>query len=192
MVIRNLVDSNVFVRSVLLSAEKFAKEPLVGTFGVANDVAIDRMSEFLTLNVVRLLKDLMTIVTLDDVNHENICCLNTALVILIFQHRRARLPAILEALRDHEELAGKTGYVSSNFRSLLWFWIQYYTPRGRDRLSLEHSSEVKFDEWRTVVALLCADDGSSTALVASPLALPPSPYSRLYASFVQPPQRQCS
>ncbi|GLE03130.1 hypothetical protein PINS_up012009 [Pythium insidiosum] len=183
VVIRNLVDSNVFVRSMLLSAEKFAKSPMDGTFGMADDSAMDRMSEFLTVNVVRLLKDLMTIVSLDDVNHENICCLNTAIVVFIFQHRRNRLPVLLDALREHEAMTGKTGYVCDNFRSLLWFWIQYYTPRGRDRLSLEHSSDIPFEEWRNVVALLCADDGSETALMSAPARLPPSPYSRLYASL---------
>ncbi|CAI5715250.1 unnamed protein product [Peronospora effusa] len=182
VVILNLVDSNVFVRSMLLSSEKFAKQPTSGTFGIADDYEMDRMSEFLTVNLVRLLRDLMTIVTTDDINHENICCLNTAIVILVFQHRRQRLPAILEALRDHEDVSGKQGYVCDNFRGLLWFWIQYYTPRGRDRLGLEHSSDVKFEEWRHVVTLLCADDGSETALLATPASLPLSPYSRLYAT----------
>ncbi|KAG6954231.1 hypothetical protein JG687_00011920 [Phytophthora cactorum] len=182
VVILNLVDSNVFIRSMLLSSEKFAKQPESGTFGMADDYEMDRMSEFLTVNLVRLLRDLMTIVTMDDINHENICCLNTAIVILVFQHRRKRLPAILEALRDHEDVSGKQGYVCDNFRGLLWFWIQYYTPRGRDRLGLEHSSEVKFEEWRHVVSLLCADDGSETALLSTPARLPPSPYSRLYAT----------
>uniref|UniRef100_M4B7B6 Short transient receptor potential channel 4-associated protein n=1 Tax=Hyaloperonospora arabidopsidis (strain Emoy2) TaxID=559515 RepID=M4B7B6_HYAAE len=188
VVVLNLVDSNVFIRSMLLSSEKFAKRPTSGTFGLVDDFEMDRMSEFLTVNLVRLLRDLMTIVTMDDINHENICCLNTAIVIFVFQHRRQRLPAILEALRDYEDVSGKQGYVCNNFRGLLWFWIQYYTPRGRDRLGLEHSSEVKFEEWRHVVSLLCADDGSKTALLSTPARLPLSAYSRLYAT----PRRRCS
>lgn len=178
----NLVDSNVFIRSMLLSAEKFAESPSSGTFGLANEYTMDRMSEFLTVNIVRLLRDLMTVVSMEEVNHENICCLNTAIVILIFQHRRGRLASVLDALRSHEELSGKEGYICRNFRGLLWFWIQYYTPRGRDRLGLEHSSDVKFEEWQRVVALLCADDGSATALLAAPIRLPQSPYSRLYTA----------
>ncbi|DAZ98961.1 TPA: hypothetical protein N0F65_000493 [Lagenidium giganteum] len=181
VVIKNLVDSNVFIRSMLLSLERFSKLPNVGTFGIAEDGEIDRMSEFLTVNIVRLLRDLMTIVTLDDVNHENICCLNTAIVILIFQNRRHRLGAILDALRVHEGSADQQGSICGNFRELLWFWIHYYTPRGRDRLSLEHSSDVKFEEWRHVVTLLCADDGSETALLPAPMRLPPSPYAQLYS-----------
>ncbi|KAL3661639.1 hypothetical protein V7S43_013398 [Phytophthora oleae] len=188
VVILNLVDSNVFIRSMLLSSEKFAKQPESGIFGLADDYEMDRMSDFLTVNLVKLLRDLMTIVNIDDINHENICCLNTAIVILVFQHRRRRLPAILEALRDHEDVSGKQGYICDNFRRLLWFWIQYYTPRGRDRLGLEHSSEVKFEEWRHVVSLLCADDGSDTALLTTPARLPPTPYSRSYAT----PRARCN
>ncbi|KAG1698050.1 hypothetical protein DVH05_015533 [Phytophthora capsici] len=188
VVILNLVDSNVFIRSMLLSSEKFAKQPESGIFGLADDYEMDRMSEFLTVNLVKLLRDLMTIVNMDDINHENICCLNTAIVILVFQHRRRRLPAILEALRDHEDVSGKQGYICDNFRRLLWFWIQYYTPRGRDRLGLEHSSEVRFEEWRRVVSLLCADDGSDTALLTTPARLPPTPYSRSYTT----PRARCN
>lgn len=64
-----------------------------------------------------------------------------------------------------------------NFRELLWFWNEYYHHRGRDRLSLEFSSHIPFAEWRHVVDLLCADDGSPTALLPHPIELPTSPYS---------------
>ena len=49
---------------------------------------------------------------------------------------------------------------------------------GRDRLSLEFSSHIRFQEWHHVVSLLAADDGSDTALVRSPVRLPRSPYQR--------------
>ena len=65
-----------------------------------------------------------------------------------------------------------------NFREVLWFWTEYYTHRGRDRLSLEFSSHIRFQEWNHVVSLLVADDGSATALVRSPVRLPRSPYQR--------------
>ncbi|RHY56310.1 hypothetical protein DYB30_007637 [Aphanomyces astaci] len=139
--------------------------------------SLARLFEFLQLNSVRLLRHLMTIVTLDDINHENICCLNTAVVMLVFEHRQRRLPRMLEALRQLQtEVDDGNTDLCVNFRSLLWFWVQYYVPRGRDRLSLEHSSDMKFSEWYSVVALLCADDGSPAALLPAPTLLPASPY----------------
>ncbi|RLO03722.1 hypothetical protein DYB28_007799 [Aphanomyces astaci] len=166
VVVSNLVDSNVFVRSMLLSVETHPRTS-------AMFPSLARLFEFLQLNSVRLLRHLMTIVTLDDINHENICCLNTAVVMLVFEHRQRRLPRMLELQTEVDD--GNTD-LCVNFRSLLWFWVQYYVPRGRDRLSLEHSSDMKFNEWYSVVALLCADDGSPAALLPAPTLLPASPY----------------
>lgn len=66
--------------------------------------------------------------------------------------------------------------VLRSFRRLLWFWGEYYQRGGRDRLSLEFSTHVKFWAWKRVIRLLCADDGSPTALVEKPISLPRSPY----------------
>lgn len=77
---------------------------------------------------------------------------------------------------DGDELAQDGPTVLRGFRRLLWFWGEYYLRGGRDRLSLEFSTHVKFWAWKRVVRLLCADDGSPTALVDVPLRLPRSPY----------------
>ena len=71
---------------------------------------------------------------------------------------------------------GDRSDVMRNFREVLWFWIEYYSHRGRDRLSLEFSSHIRFHEWYHVVTTLTADDGSPTSLVRAPVRLPLSPY----------------
>ena len=38
-----------------------------------------------------------------------------------------------------------------NFRELLWYWEEYYHRRGRDRLSLEFSTHIRFEEWQRLV-----------------------------------------
>ena len=38
-----------------------------------------------------------------------------------------------------------------NFREILWYWAEYYTRRGRDRLSLEFSTHVPFYKWKEIV-----------------------------------------
>lgn len=160
---------------------------------------IERLAWFLSANQTRLLRDLLGVVDLRNINHENICCLNTAVVVAIFAHRRRQLSRVLEELRLEKLASGKEeskkygpgagttsrgglatigdrSDVLRNFRELLWFWTEYYTHRGRDRLSLEFSSHLRFQEWKTVVSLLCADDGSRTSLVTRPVRLPKSPY----------------
>jgi hypothetical protein len=72
----------------------------------------------------------------------------------------------------------KDGDAAQNFRELIWFWKEYYSHRGRDRLSLEFSSHLRFQEWKNVVSVLGGDDGSSTSLLPKPVRLPRSPYQR--------------
>lgn len=196
---------------------------------------VERLSWFLAANQARLLRDLLGVVDLRNINHENICCLNTAVVVAIFAHRRQQLSTLLDELRrmnddeketkrraeqgslqrddvvdrvflqalrsleidqqqqQHDRPAygrmanialnssqaiGDRTDVMRNFREVLWFWMEYYTHRGRDRLSLEFSSRIRFQEWNHVVSLLTADDASLTALVSRPVRLPRSPYQR--------------
>ena len=142
-------------------------------------------------------------------------CLNTAIVLMIFAHRRGELHEILNTFkemedhrrRDRHRMEDETfiegmqalgidhGLVESaskfvlrkesslkeadaiqNFRELIWFWTEYYTHRGRDRISLEFSSHIRFREWKQVCSLLSADDGSCASLIIKPLRLPRSPY----------------
>jgi len=201
--------------------------------------SVERLSWFLAANQTRLLRDLLGVVDLRNINHENICCLNTAVVIAIFAYRRNELGSLLQDLgrlniveretkrrarnfaasddnvidrafaqalkyMDMDEKIAPAPYarraslsrrasltyygtkseigdkndVLRNFREVLWFWIEYYTHRGRDRLSLEYSSHLRFQEWVDVVSLLSADDSSPTSLVHQPVRLPRSPYGR--------------
>ena len=91
--------------------------------------------------------------------------------------RRASLTR-RESLSANPQQIGDRTDVMRNFREVLWFWFEYYTHRGRDRLSLEFSSHLRFQEWIEVVSLLGADDGSPTSLVLNPVRLPRSPYQR--------------
>ena len=183
---------------------------------------IERLSWFLSVNRTRLLRDLLEVVNLKNINHENICCLNTAVCITIFAYRRQELHILLRDLKQmsNEELKhehqvddaarredravdtsilqatqeinidrkssstsqrsnNKERDIMQNFREVLWFWIEYYTHRGRDRLSLEFSSRLRFSEWIEVVTLLTRDDSAPTSLVMRPLSLPRSPYQRV-------------
>ncbi|GMH94544.1 hypothetical protein TrST_g12621 [Triparma strigata] len=175
---------------------------------------LSRIHWFLAANQTRLLRELMKVVSLHNVNHENICVLNTVIVFFIFINRKneGNLERVLQELRDTElaeKAEGKLGSgekaarddgediaalddldnydhvttpnqsgIMCNFRELLFFWREYYSHRGRDRLSLEFSSHLRFAEWKNVVDLLCADDGSPCSLVPSKISLPRSPYSR--------------
>eukprot|EP00957_Ditylum_brightwellii_P071834 5460236-Ditylum_brightwellii.AAC.1 len=222
--------SNVFEDRSMYSSPLLCKEAYKPN-------TIERMEWFFQANQTRLLRDLLGVVDLQNINHENICCLNTAVVLSIFAFRRKQLAEVLDGLsfinkeeecfmsrsqrgsvidhrnRNHHHHADKNDIVSNlhsltigienapshndtknngvegrplflqnnrkngkksterfygptsrNFRELLWFWTEYYTNRGRDRLSLEFSSHLRFEEWENIVKVLCADDGARTSL----------------------------
>ena len=68
---------------------------------------IKRLAWFLSVNRTRLLHDLLKVVNLHNINHENICCLNTAIFITIFAHRRRELHVLLRNLKRTDEYEAK-------------------------------------------------------------------------------------
>ena len=50
--------------------------------------SIAQLASYLNGQRIHVLHRLMKIVTIRSVTHENICCLNTALLLLVFEQRR--------------------------------------------------------------------------------------------------------
>ena len=148
----HLVDSNVLLRSILLTIE-------FEQLRCADDNEIlsssTRFHEYLSSqNLPTLLSDMCTIVGPGDVTQENLCCLNSSLVLLVFAHRRKQVPMYVQRLKDLENERGTPGSIRKNFRQLLWFWNEYYHNRAADRKSLENSSRIEFSELADVVHVL--------------------------------------
>lgn len=162
----NLVDSNVFLRAMILSMEKFREEDAKNN--TSYPFSTCRIAKFLEESHIQLVIDLMTVISVEDINQENICCVNTALVLLIFARRHHQIPIYLQAVREQESMKGKPGCISINFRKLLWFWNEYYAQRGRDCLSLEFSSQIKFTEWLATYNLLADELGEVDMPVPKP------------------------
>eukprot|EP00245_Coleochaete_scutata_P010481 TRINITY_DN3673_c0_g3_i1.p1 TRINITY_DN3673_c0_g3~~TRINITY_DN3673_c0_g3_i1.p1 ORF type:complete len:571 (+),score=78.65 TRINITY_DN3673_c0_g3_i1:210-1715(+) len=240
VIVTHLVDSNVFIRAVILSLEAFRKvevDPQAQVHGHADydsdtldpdwrlfpkasrqNTSIEgsdepstsgcggymssyeraaifdtdgcRITAFISCNALRLLRDLMCAVRPGDINQDNICVLNTALIFCILAERNGRLSSYLQALRtaDMGGPSGGVGSVVRNFRVLLDFWRDYYARRrGRDRASLEYSTTIPFPEWERMVELLCAGPENPMSLLYSPAA---TQCATLSAS-TEPPRRRC-
>ena len=131
VVVSNLVDSNVFLRAVILSLEFFsARRVQLQELGSSYNIAKCKMRRFLQHNTLRLLRDLMTVITVEDVNQENICCLNTALSLFILARSHGQLHVFIEALYRWELANQQPGAVTGNFLALLKFWLEYYLYRS--------------------------------------------------------------
>ncbi|KAH8009131.1 hypothetical protein HPB51_010921 [Rhipicephalus microplus] len=94
-----LVDSNMFVRSLVISQEHLcvsddyeAKEYAERTSYVLSHIGDQR-------NRIRYLKKLVSLVTISNLTQENVSCVNTALVLLIFAQQHGQLVGYLHALR---------------------------------------------------------------------------------------------
>ena len=88
-----------------------------------------QLASFLIINQVYLLKELLNEADLRKINHENISCRNTAILISIFAcHRGAYVVKQLRTMNKDTQLSES---LLTKFRELLWFWSEYYTHRGR-------------------------------------------------------------
>ena len=162
----HLVDSNVLLRSMLLTIEHEAivmshNRRSEGSSGGGG--AVYTRTRFHTyLDPAKqpvLLGDMSTTVSPDNVTQENLCALNTSLIIFIFAHRKNKLVEYIQALKTIEiERGGGAGIICVPFRQLLWFWKEYYYNRASDRRSLENSSRLEFGEFSEVVQVLTQDD----------------------------------
>jgi Protein of unknown function (DUF3689) len=157
---KHLVDSNVFVRSVFLSLQLFAEEDKLA-FIVGNKFYVPYNNDdcilfaYLQDNATRLLLDLLYVV--DVFSHENICCLNTALLFLFASPRgTANLLAEMEwlsnddgscGLRPGAEIGKSPLPVIHRVRMLIEFWREFYIYRPLNVANLEASSAMSFERW---------------------------------------------
>jgi Trpc4-associated protein len=170
-VVMHLVDSNVFLRGMVLSMERFKEQDRNQEISGNSDLAPYPfakcvISQFLERHGFRLVKDLMTVVSIDAINQENICCVNTTMVFCIYAHRKGQLRPFVASIREEEKAyeqnlgqAALPSSISSNFQKLLWFWHEYYLLRGKDCMSLEFTSQIPFSEWMATYDVLVEELG---------------------------------
>jgi hypothetical protein len=134
VIVHNLRQSNIFVRCLLLSIERFTLKsesqktapdmyPAIGTC---------KLAQWLEKSRVALLGELMVLVKEDAISlseenpndEHSITPVNTALVFFFFAHLHRQMPQYLSVLRKVEQASGQP--LASNFLSLLRVWRRYY------------------------------------------------------------------
>eukprot|EP00727_Mastigamoeba_balamuthi_P006289 m51a1_g2280 hypothetical protein (780) ;mRNA; r:382352-385314 len=147
-VLGNLVDSNVFIRALLITTELC--EIKQGEYWVIDTLIHEKR--------VRMIRELLGAVKVSQLTQENISCLNTGLLFLFFVHGRGTLRQVLCEVADEETRAcGSASAVGffTNLCELIAFWGEYYTKRGVDRANLEVSCRLSAEYWmRTTKAIL--------------------------------------
>lgn len=163
LISKNLVDSNMFIRALILSLEQLTvTQPEYKVYAMTESYLLMHIARF--DKQVTYLKKLINVINVQNLTQENVSCLNTTLVFLMFAHRRRDLPRYLRALLMDSTDAGARADCSSNlsimrnFRDLLSFWQEHYLHKDKDCSALEKSSRLQFDYWKETVSTLLSDD----------------------------------
>jgi len=146
----NIVDSNVFLRSILLSGERFTllhEEE-------KNPIKCEKLAQFnnsltlvnsLTSGCIEWFNMLVEAVDPEIINQDNICCINTGLIMAIFAKQRGGLDNFLYSLIDESRSRSKTTLeLLQNFHKTLSIWQKYYLSKTKDGFSLQYTTSIKF------------------------------------------------
>ncbi|XP_072013310.1 short transient receptor potential channel 4-associated protein-like [Amphiura filiformis] len=161
----NMVDSNMFVRCLILTLNHFEhNEPET----YANTVNVYRLLQFISNKEKRLkfLIKLISIIQVEILTQENVSCLNTSIIFLMFADSKLELPEYLSELREEEQRQLRPGYLLLNFRELLFFWQEHYLHKDKDCSTLEKSSCISFKKWKQMVSVLVSGDIKDNRTIA--------------------------
>lgn len=183
VVSERLIDSNVFVRSIALSLERFRAED---AFRLSDEPYCFEdcvLWAFLVKWKARIIFDLMRSVHVDDVNYENISSVNTTLIMFVLyggktEHEldlllrqvgdimvsvmeenesesatEVNLTGLSECRIAHGNMVRMTDAIQ-NFKSVVHFWMEYYTYQASDITSLELSTDLTFDSFVSMARML--------------------------------------
>ncbi|KAL4234774.1 Short transient receptor putative channel 4-associated protein [Mactra antiquata] len=164
---KNLVDSNMFIRSLILSLELFRSEDESLKGSSINNTDYARNDSKLLQYIgnfnrqLDYLYRLIAIIDVQNLTQENVSCLNTTLVFLMFANKKNQLGKYLQELKDQKEgmleVNGSVQFMT-NFRDLLLFWQDHYLHKDKDCSALEKSSRISFEYWKQTVATLVSEE----------------------------------
>ncbi|XP_033101532.1 short transient receptor potential channel 4-associated protein-like [Anneissia japonica] len=165
MVNNNLVDSNMFIRCLLLTLEKIEREDVQYLeFALTKSRLLMHIHDRKTR--VGFLQRLINIIHVEILTQENVSCLNTTIILLMFAHRSGELATYLGMLREEEQNNCRPGFILHNFRQLLFFWQEHYLHKDKDCSALEKSSNISFSVWKEMVSSLTSNDTTSPNTLA--------------------------
>eukprot|EP00057_Strongylocentrotus_purpuratus_P030323 XP_781318.3 PREDICTED: short transient receptor potential channel 4-associated protein isoform X1 [Strongylocentrotus purpuratus] len=166
----HIVDSNMFVRCLALTIEHFEKEqPENYEWGIQSCRLLQYISK--RENRLTFLFKLINIIHVEILTQENVSCLNTTVIFLMFADRIGELSRYLTDLRKEEQKQCRPGFLLQNFRELLFFWQEHYLHKDKDCSALEKSSCISFSKWKDMVSLLVSGNTHSSLTVAHYLAM---------------------
>ena len=153
----SLVDSNVFLRAIILSNYLFDKTDKQNGVDVKNYFTNKcQICSFIKSKLENIFIALISIVKVNDINQTNISCINSGLLIFIIEYMKNNLGNFLTQLRN--KYKDKVIPAFENFKKLLKMWKDFYNYRPKDSASLQNSTTIPFNIWQRVTDLLLKND----------------------------------
>uniref|UniRef100_A0A8C8SCA1 Transient receptor potential cation channel subfamily C member 4 associated protein n=1 Tax=Pelusios castaneus TaxID=367368 RepID=A0A8C8SCA1_9SAUR len=162
----SLVDSNMLVRCITLSLDRFENQSDIKVAEVLSECRLLSYMSQMSMRMSFLFR-LINIIHVQTLTQENVSCLNTSLVILMLARRKEKLPFYLHKLQEMEYVKKYPGFILNNFHSLLRFWQQHYLNKDKDSTCLENSSCISFTYWKETVSILLSPDRTSPCAIVS-------------------------
>uniref|UniRef100_A0A803T7H6 Transient receptor potential cation channel subfamily C member 4 associated protein n=1 Tax=Anolis carolinensis TaxID=28377 RepID=A0A803T7H6_ANOCA len=162
----SLVDSNMLVRCITLSLDRFESQSDIKVAEVLSECRLLSYMSQMSMRMSFLFR-LINIIHVQTLTQENVSCLNTSLVILMLARRKDKLPFYLRTLQEMEYTKKYPGFILNNFHSLLRFWQQHYLNKDKDSTCLENSSCISFSYWKETVSILLSPDRTSPCAIVS-------------------------
>ena len=155
-----LIDSNCFLRSILLSIYFFDSIDKKSGINEKEYFSYNsKICKYIKDNIYDIFSLLINIVKVADINQTNISCINTALIILIIQYLQDN--NLAQFLKEFKEKKGKIALEGlENYKLLLKLWNKFYSYRPKDSASLLYSSTIDFNIWKKVANLLLKEDAN--------------------------------
>ncbi|KAL4512197.1 hypothetical protein ABPG72_005199 [Tetrahymena utriculariae] len=145
----NIVDTNVFLRNLYLTYE-YAEFQKINIFKKEIIQVNKNQNLFKILcenNNCRTLVELIKSVNENNLNQENLCCINSALVILIFQYQKGHLKQILEHIFKYFE--GQQ--TLSLFSQVVNVWQNYHQVKTKELYSLQYSTNIPTHYFKIII-----------------------------------------
>ena len=153
----SLVDSNVFLRAIILSNYLFDKTDKKNGVDIKNYFTNKcQICSFIKSKLENIFISLISIVKINDINQTNISCINSGLLIFIIEYMKNNLGNFLTGLR--KKYKDEVTPAFENFKKLLKMWKDFYNYRPKDSASLQNSTTIPFNIWQQVTDLLLKND----------------------------------
>lgn len=158
----NLVDSNMFVRCIILSLHFFSKNQIY-TFYNKKCTLLHHYTLFETR--IDSICSLVSNLDVKKLTQENISCLNTTLTYLLIAYVNDEIPKYMSAIHTWGD--GKYN-ILHNLESLLNFWIEHYSLSSResDCKQLQETTGIAIEKLMETVRMLLDKNSMTPSTIA--------------------------